>query len=347
MKRPRFELSEALMMEVLSKLPVKSLTRFNCVCKYWCSSFRTPYFVSKHYHNNLKNNNVNLLLEQRVAKTYTHVFSQLSTEEDEILLIKQNIHLPFFKDMMIFLFMVLVMGYGVYRIVLWIRSFFGIPQPEIRRPHSRGYFTLQHVMYNDAAFGFDFETDNYKFIRFVTLNFDSEQEISDFRFASQVELYSLKSDSWKEISLPNFDIPQPLEWGTYLDGIFYWKIMMREYPDDKDKDAIVSFDIANKKFSILLMSKFVGCYIEDPYRVKLLVMNGEAWTKQFSIESVPEVNHSLEFWKTGELFLTSKNNEIVLLDLSTQELKKLRIDTCLNVYAHCISLFAYVESEEN
>ncbi|MBA0780882.1 hypothetical protein Gotri_004933 [Gossypium trilobum] len=42
----------------------------------------------------------------------------------------------------------------------------------------------------------------------------------------------------------------------------------------EDKDAIVSFDIANEKFSILLMSKFVGCYIEDPYRVKLLVFNG-------------------------------------------------------------------------
>nr|KJB74190.1 hypothetical protein B456_011G278200 [Gossypium raimondii] len=216
MKRPRFELSEALMKEILSKLPVKSLTRFNCVCKYWCSSFRTPHFVSKHYHNNLKNNNVNLLLQQHVAKTYTHL----------------KILLP----------------------------------PLVRRPPSRGYLTLQHVMYNDAAFGFDSETDNYKFIRFVTLNFDSEQEISDFRFASQVELYSLKSDSWKEISLPNFDIPQLPEW--------------------------------------------------------------EAWTKQFSIESVPEVSHSLELWITGELFLTSTNNEIVLLDLSTQELKKLRIDTC-------------------
>ncbi|MBA0665439.1 hypothetical protein Goklo_005294 [Gossypium klotzschianum] len=288
------------------------------------------------------------------------------------------------------------MDYGVYRIVviLWTtstREFKILPPsllphpsflnpstnefkillpPLVRRPPSRGYLTLQHVMYNDAAFGFDSETDNYKFIRFVTLNFDSEQEISDFRFASQVELYSLKSDSWKEISLPNFDIPQPLEWGTYLDGIFYWKIMMRE-----DKDAIVSFDIANEKFSILLMSEFVGCYTEDPYRVKLLVlngslgaivypstyiaiepwiapenyfhfwvMNGEAWTIQFSIESVPEVSHPLEFWKTGELFLTSTNNEIVLLDISTQELKKLRIDTCLDVYAHYISLFAYVES---
>ncbi|MBA0813870.1 hypothetical protein Gohar_027690 [Gossypium harknessii] len=194
MKRPRFELSEALMMEVISKLPVKSLTRFNCVCKYWCSSFRTPHFVSKHYHNNLKNNNVNLLLQQRVAKTYTHVFSQISTEEDEILLIKQNIHLPFFKDDDILV-------YGA----------------------CHGLWCIQN---------------------------------------------------------------------SFMDK----------------------------------------------------VMNGEAWTKQFSIESVPEVSHSLEFWKTGELFLTSKNNEIVLLDLSTQELKKLRIDTCLNVYAHCISLFAYVES---
>ncbi|XP_012453189.1 uncharacterized protein LOC105775201 isoform X3 [Gossypium raimondii] len=32
MQRPRFELPEALVMGILSKLPVKSLTRFNCVC---------------------------------------------------------------------------------------------------------------------------------------------------------------------------------------------------------------------------------------------------------------------------------------------------------------------------
>ncbi|MFQ6647120.1 hypothetical protein Gotur_019251 [Gossypium turneri] len=31
MQRPRFELPEVLVMGILSKLPVKSLTRFNCV----------------------------------------------------------------------------------------------------------------------------------------------------------------------------------------------------------------------------------------------------------------------------------------------------------------------------
>ncbi|MBA0636489.1 hypothetical protein Godav_024677, partial [Gossypium davidsonii] len=137
-----------------------------------------------------------------------------------------------------------------------------------------------------------------------------EQEILDFPFASQIELYSLKNDSWKEISLPNFDIPLPLKWGTYFDGIFYVKIMMRE-----DKDAIVSFDIANEKFSILLMLEFIGCYTEDPHCVQLLVfngslgavvMNGEAWTKQFSIESVLDVSHPLEFWKTVNCFLQAQ-----------------------------------------
>ncbi|KAB2010891.1 hypothetical protein ERO13_D10G238332v2 [Gossypium hirsutum] len=64
MQMPRFEVPEALVMEILSKLPVKSLTRFNCVCKYWCSFFRTPHFISKHYHNNVKNNNLNLVLQR-------------------------------------------------------------------------------------------------------------------------------------------------------------------------------------------------------------------------------------------------------------------------------------------
>ncbi|KAK5795544.1 hypothetical protein PVK06_036813 [Gossypium arboreum] len=314
MKRPRFELSEALMMEILSKLPVKSLTRFSCVCKYWCSSFRTPHFVSKHYHYNHKNNNLNLLLQQRVAKTYTRVFSQLSTEKDEIFLIKQNIYLPFFKDDDILVYgachgLLCIQNSFMDKVILWNTSTreFKIlppsllPHPSFLSPSTnefkillppRGYLTLQHVMYNDAAFGFDSETDNYKFIRFVTLNFYSEQEISDFRFASQVELYSLKSDSWKEISLP-----QPLEWGTYLDGIFFWKIMMREYPDDKDKDAIVSFDIANEKFSILLMSEFVGCYTEDPYRVKLLVFNGSLGTIVY-----PSTYIAIEPWIAPEKY---------------------------------------------
>ncbi|KAK8334349.1 hypothetical protein V6Z11_A10G270200 [Gossypium hirsutum] len=44
--RPRFELPEDLVMEILSKLPVKSLTRFNCVYKQYTvkQNIHLPFF---------------------------------------------------------------------------------------------------------------------------------------------------------------------------------------------------------------------------------------------------------------------------------------------------------------
>ncbi|KAK8556404.1 hypothetical protein V6N13_064437 [Hibiscus sabdariffa] len=60
-KTERIDLPEVLVLEIMSKLPVKFLTRFMCVCKPWSSSFQTPFFIAKHLHNNLRNNNLNLL----------------------------------------------------------------------------------------------------------------------------------------------------------------------------------------------------------------------------------------------------------------------------------------------
>ncbi|KAE8674654.1 putative F-box protein [Hibiscus syriacus] len=98
--KTRTELPEMLVLEILSKLPVKSLTRFRCVCKPWSSSFETPHFITKHHQNNLKNNNLNLLLKRCHGGTPDdiHYFSQLSTEKDQNFRVKHNIHLPFFEN---------------------------------------------------------------------------------------------------------------------------------------------------------------------------------------------------------------------------------------------------------
>ncbi|XP_017984406.1 PREDICTED: uncharacterized protein LOC18587347 [Theobroma cacao] len=58
MPRTDKQLSETLVMEILLKLPVKSLVRFKCVRKSWCSSFQTSYFIT-----NYKNNNLNFLVK--------------------------------------------------------------------------------------------------------------------------------------------------------------------------------------------------------------------------------------------------------------------------------------------
>ncbi|XP_021757485.1 F-box/kelch-repeat protein At3g23880-like [Chenopodium quinoa] len=43
------ELPRDVLMEILAKLPVKSLIRFTSVCKYWRSLIKSSEFVSKHY----------------------------------------------------------------------------------------------------------------------------------------------------------------------------------------------------------------------------------------------------------------------------------------------------------
>lgn len=42
------ELTEDLLVETLSRLPVKSLMRFMCVSKSWFSLVKDPNFICKH-----------------------------------------------------------------------------------------------------------------------------------------------------------------------------------------------------------------------------------------------------------------------------------------------------------
>ncbi|KAK8663571.1 hypothetical protein V6N13_083383 [Hibiscus sabdariffa] len=99
LSKTRSELPEMLVLEILSKLPVKSLTRFRCVCKPWSSSFQTPHFITKHLHNNLKSNDLNVLLKRFCGDTRGGVncLSQLSTVKGRDCSEEENIHLPFFE----------------------------------------------------------------------------------------------------------------------------------------------------------------------------------------------------------------------------------------------------------
>ncbi|RXH76531.1 hypothetical protein DVH24_019419 [Malus domestica] len=45
------KLSEEMVVEILSRLPPKSLMRFKCVRRSWCDLIQNPNFVEKHLSN--------------------------------------------------------------------------------------------------------------------------------------------------------------------------------------------------------------------------------------------------------------------------------------------------------
>ncbi|MED6117632.1 hypothetical protein PIB30_111691, partial [Stylosanthes scabra] len=79
-------LPEDLVLRILSKLPIKSLKRFQCVQKSWNNLLDDPHFV-KTYYENLMSNSENcdscIFLNQEIPNTNQHNMFFLSGERYE------------------------------------------------------------------------------------------------------------------------------------------------------------------------------------------------------------------------------------------------------------------------
>ncbi|KAK8540541.1 hypothetical protein V6N13_056679 [Hibiscus sabdariffa] len=370
--RSRSELPEDLIMEILLQLPVKSLTRFNCVCRSWCCCFQTSYFISKHHDINLKNNRLNLLCSRSVGKPGYVIpyFTQLSTEHHDFLSAKHDIQFTRFKD---YGFPPDVLGprngllciytYGQDNTsALWnpsTREFKTLPPSSIKPP-SPGYISV-----DSAGFGFDSNTGDYKVVQFVdritithSLPVD-ERPPPGYNFT--VEVYSLKTDSWKEIpSAGEFTDDYHNLCDSYVNGKCYWHA--GKDPPPEHNPRILSFDMADETLSTFPFPDFggsldyhwfqllefhgsLGIFIY-PYKgpeksFDLWVMDGAStWTKQLCIELIPGVENPLGFWGNGDLFLETSDHELVLFDHRTGELKRLGVNTSMA----SMRVVAYAES---
>ncbi|KAF8414200.1 hypothetical protein HHK36_002200 [Tetracentron sinense] len=64
------KLPSEIIVDILSRLPVKSLLRFRCVCKSWCAIVSDPHFVKMHLNRATEIGNTNLILTSG-AKLYS------------------------------------------------------------------------------------------------------------------------------------------------------------------------------------------------------------------------------------------------------------------------------------
>ncbi|KAI8565854.1 hypothetical protein RHMOL_Rhmol03G0293100 [Rhododendron molle] len=190
-------LPEDVLIQILSRLPVKSLMRFRAACKSWNSLVKSPAFVSKHLENHTNSSTVKnisrLLVCHRGNPTNKRLISLFSNDNLKEF-ISQDLS-PFFDNKFGHIRLIgpcngIVCLYGFTdNIALWnpsIREFKTLPVSPIPRPPDA------RILCGDLAFGFDSKTNDYKVMQIL---FCSSNK---FGVAYHVEIYNLTTDSWRE-----------------------------------------------------------------------------------------------------------------------------------------------------
>ncbi|XP_058742565.1 F-box/kelch-repeat protein At3g06240-like [Vicia villosa] len=337
-----------LCLSILSNLSLKSLKRFECVCKSWIHLLENPNFKSLVHKSFLSNNRCyyddsSILIHQDINNNQSVMYS-ISGErfENRTKLDWPN---PFQEDDPKFY----ISGSNSIKGIFCLINY---SQPDIRvvlwNP-TTGEFKVVPTSPNefvpdmdfDAAqygFGYDSFSDDYKVIQCVLM---SSEDLSLDPFW---EIYSLKSNSWKQLE---FDIPiNYQENGVSLEGVFYW---YGENEENKDDEAyIFSFDLNSEIFvttplpltddnfdfhyvcrglvvlngSIALISNYTNI---NNFHVAILGEIGmkESWVKLFIVPCLPCIKYPIGTGKNGDIFFMTQDGKLVYYDLSTQIMEEL------------------------
>ncbi|OMP06226.1 hypothetical protein CCACVL1_01670 [Corchorus capsularis] len=279
------EVPKMLIMDILSRLPLKSLLRFRCVSKSWCSSFENPNFYTNNRLPSSKNpiNRLNqnfLLIDGQQASFFTLEKKQGKVDVKE----QENNHTP--DDLLHNLYFritdpcngLLCLQENYFPIIenqipiqrtlrLWnpcTKEIKILPQITISSPSqyytASKYYNYSYVIeFDSIGFGFDRKTNDYKVIAFVTYNYTSRHD-KLIKAIREAHLYSRSRNSWKQITppspdfrfgLPNFPWSPHILVGnkicsTYIDGICYWGVSNDQYGG-----FILSFDMVEQVYSTI------------------------------------------------------------------------------------------------
>ncbi|XP_026451904.1 F-box protein CPR1-like [Papaver somniferum] len=118
---------------------------------------------------------------------------------------------------------------------------------------------------------YDRQADDYKLI--VGDDFDG------YRFSSEVQVYSLTSNSWKTIPTIPYTFPYSRVSGVLLNGYLHWLAL-----SENSSKVIVSFDLSDERFKEVQLPEFFWKY--DEYLIESLgvskgclglLVNHEVW----------------------------------------------------------------------
>ncbi|OVA11390.1 F-box domain [Macleaya cordata] len=371
-------LPDELVVNVLSRLPVKSISLFRCVSKSWCNLFSDPAFINTHLNHAIERNNFRIILKRCYLYSINFGASSKSSspsscdddddeeEEEEAV----EIDFPFksgrFKVDILSSYNGLVCispdkdKFDV--ICIWNPSTkeykkLSTPLPVIKFPFlPRG---LRDVGY---GFGYDRKIEDYKLVRILHI----------YGSGSEVEVYTLGSNSKKSIGHIPYELDFPSQTGVFVNATLHWIATPATYFGHRGSPVIISFDIVDQRFQEVPQPEEPLDYDNNEFYVRTVgVLRGclcllgclnmvcvdvwvmkdygarDSWTKLFTInaqQTVIKHFNSLtlvQSFKSGEVLLQKDCNTLVLYDPKRERARFIKIR---GFHQKCFKIETYIES---
>ncbi|XP_075643651.1 F-box/kelch-repeat protein At3g23880-like [Castanea sativa] len=328
-----------VLLEILHRLPVKSLIRFRCVSKLWNSLITSPAFINSNLTRSHSNSNKLIIKYSDVYMGY-----ELIHEEDNDNYDSSSEQIQELELLNSFGRKFKLVGYvnGLFclyeqdRYIVWnpcIRKFIVLPNPSV---------TASFACY--LAFGFDSSTNDYKLVRiaFQSKNLSPKKPL--------VEVFSVNEGSWRITSGGDSYPPGvyirdcSLSTAVSLNGA----VCFAADRCDALGSIVLSFDLGDEVFRVISLPNgsfkfeadidilvFKGllsliCYEYMGERCSVFVMKEygvvDSWTKLFTIDLNTRFCRVLGFRKNGHLLVQYElllGWELCSYDLESQQVKNL------------------------
>ncbi|KAI3523571.1 hypothetical protein L1887_01795 [Cichorium endivia] len=332
------------LIEILLRLPVKSLLPCKSVCKLWRSTISDLHFVKSHLSLSTSNNRyahhrlifyTGPRINPKSSPLYDVLYDKYCTDLELDYPLKHPLKSVSIAGCCNGL-LLMVMKHGT--LLIW--------NPSTRRSNRLPYgrFKVRLGWYVNYGFGYDESTEDYKVVG-ISCRGASYSKYN-------VKIYSLKTGSWKNIG--DFPLGVPLDdFGTFSNGTLHWAARRGSF----DSWKIVSLDLADETYGELLQPVYdegekylrlgaLGdwlCVLCDYYRDRADVwVMKDSWTKLVSVPYLP--GPVLEFFSVP---LCITNDGKVLLQFGEKmfvyDSKNRSFSDILNI-DECLEAYTFVES---
>nr|XP_043637024.1 F-box protein At3g07870-like [Erigeron canadensis] len=338
---------DIIINDILSRVPARHILRFKSVCKSWYSLFRNPNFIIKHFQTQSFHSDPSFIFTPQTLSSSSSSPSDQnigfipSDDINKHIKIPIQIDIPFLKitkplrvsgscNGLVCLTVLPIASI----ILIWnpaTRVFKDLPVSGIDRPRAG---PIKVVL----GFGFDELVDDYKVLRIVYYGYP----------LNQVEMYSLSTNSWKEIKTRvRFLIVESAS-SVFLNGRFHWNAI--GFEERQGKKVIVCFDFRDEAFRYIMPPEFdfddddddddskvrwnvvvveglLGVIGMSGKRFQVWVMNEygvvSSWMKYREFELEDKVGRMLGCGLKREFLLEKEGGQLVVYDSDSQRVTNL------------------------